>query len=251
MVLAVNRLSGFGGKKGYTSPLDIANLVLWLDANDAATLFQEDTASTSATANNDPIGYWGDKSGNNNHAKQTSSGARPLLKTSSINGKNSIEADSTDDVLNLTSALAITADLSLYCVGTRATSSTLSPIGHTTTQSSVATVFNTNICYIQFGSNYVQVNYTGSTGTIVCRWTRDGSNNCRFAATGMTDAAMSGGTGSSGTQTSNTVLARPGNSQWNGSGNKMGEIIIYSRKLITVEDAFIQSYISNKWGASL
>ncbi len=42
----------------------ITGLALWLDASDAATLFQASDGTTPATANDDPVGYWGDKSGN-------------------------------------------------------------------------------------------------------------------------------------------------------------------------------------------
>ena len=50
-------------------PTDIAGLQLWLDASDSTTLFQNSDGTTPAIADSDPIGYWGDKSGNGNNGR--------------------------------------------------------------------------------------------------------------------------------------------------------------------------------------
>jgi hypothetical protein len=80
-------------------PTDIAGLQLWLDASDSTTLFQNSDGTTPATADSDPIGYWGDKSRNGSHAIQTVSGNRPLLRTAVKNGKNVLRFTGVSDYL--------------------------------------------------------------------------------------------------------------------------------------------------------
>jgi hypothetical protein len=68
-----------------------------------------------ATATNDPVGYWRDKSGNNRHATQATGASRPLVRGVTINGRRNIDFDGTDD--NLWLAPAPTGDnLTALCV---------------------------------------------------------------------------------------------------------------------------------------
>jgi len=82
--------------------VSITGLAVWLDASDAATLFQDSAGTTPATADNDVIGRWADKSGNGYHATQGTTGNKPLLKTAIQNSKNVIRCDGTDDYLEFT-----------------------------------------------------------------------------------------------------------------------------------------------------
>jgi hypothetical protein len=84
-----------GGSASF-SPLSIPGLALWLDASDASTLFQDDAGTTPAAADTDPVGYWGDKSGNARHAIQATAGSKPTLQTGELNGKNVIRWDTGD-----------------------------------------------------------------------------------------------------------------------------------------------------------
>ena len=59
-----------GGKQG-----------VWYDPSDLSTLFQDVAGTVPVTTNDNPVGKILDKSGNNNHATQTVSAARPLYKT--------------------------------------------------------------------------------------------------------------------------------------------------------------------------
>lgn len=70
------------------SPLDIgSSLVLWLDADDAATV----------TLNGSSVSQWNDKSANNNHVTQEVATNQPTYQISAINGKNAL--DCTDDLM--------------------------------------------------------------------------------------------------------------------------------------------------------
>jgi hypothetical protein len=74
---------------------------LWLDASDASTLFQSN-GGAAASADGDPVGYWLDKSGNNNHATQTSGSNKPTLKTAIQNSKNIVRANGTSSRMTFT-----------------------------------------------------------------------------------------------------------------------------------------------------
>jgi len=87
-----------GGAPAWTPAL-LSNLAVWVDASDTSTTFQDSALTTPASANNDPVGGWKDKSGNNRHFLQATSGKRPLLKTAAFNGLNGIQGDVVDDQL--------------------------------------------------------------------------------------------------------------------------------------------------------
>ena len=54
---------------------------VWYDPSDLSTLFQDAAGTVLVTTNGNPVGKILDKSGNNNHATQTVSAARPLYNT--------------------------------------------------------------------------------------------------------------------------------------------------------------------------
>lgn len=77
-----------GGKQG-----------LWYDPSDIATMFQDAAGTIPVASGGDPVGLILDKSGNNNHATQLVSSARPTYQT---NGTlHWLEFDGIDDFLSL------------------------------------------------------------------------------------------------------------------------------------------------------
>ena len=69
-------------------PKAFGNLKLWLDANDTANMDTGYAAGSSPPANNGQVGFWKDKSGNNNHAVavSNSSGNRPTYLANGFTG---------------------------------------------------------------------------------------------------------------------------------------------------------------------
>lgn len=65
-----------------TSPLQIDDCALWLDASDATTI------NAGSPSNNDPVSAWADKSGNDYDAAQATAANRPIFKTNIQNGKS-------------------------------------------------------------------------------------------------------------------------------------------------------------------
>lgn len=58
----------------------------WYDPNDLSTMFQDAAGTIPVTAAGQPVGLIRDKSGRNNHAYQTTSAARPILRSIPILG---------------------------------------------------------------------------------------------------------------------------------------------------------------------
>ena len=72
------------------TPRSISGLALWLDASDSSTLFQNSDGTVPATASSDPVGYWGDRSGNGRHAVQATAGNRPAISATNQGGKRAL-----------------------------------------------------------------------------------------------------------------------------------------------------------------
>ena len=80
-------------------------LALWLDAAD----------TSSITHSSNAVSQWNDKSGNGNHASQSTAANQPTLTTSALNGKPVITFDGTNDFIASTS-LNITQSYSIFLV---------------------------------------------------------------------------------------------------------------------------------------
>lgn len=108
-----------------STPLSLPGLVLWLDASDASTLYDA-VSGGSLVAADGTVARWNDKSGQNNHATQATSGARPVRKLAIQNGLDVLRFDATDDgfatPLNLTATAAEFSCVAVWAYGGAASS---------------------------------------------------------------------------------------------------------------------------------
>jgi autotransporter-associated beta strand protein len=90
-----------------SSSLPVGSLRLWLDASDPSTLCTNAAGVGAVTVSGQPVGYWGDRSGNGKPATQTTLSRRPTYVTGAeaFNGRPVLHFDGTDD--DITSALDI------------------------------------------------------------------------------------------------------------------------------------------------
>lgn len=88
------------------TPLDVAGCVLWLDADDPATL------------PNSPVDTWLDKSGLDNDASQATGANRPTLATWPLNSRTTLEFNGTSHFLTLgnPASLQLDTDFTLFTV---------------------------------------------------------------------------------------------------------------------------------------
>lgn len=78
------------------------------DPNDLSTMYQDAAGTVPVTDVGQPVGLIQDKSGRNNHAHQTNSASRPILRQNTVTGANYLEFDGVDDFLQ-TSNIDFTA----------------------------------------------------------------------------------------------------------------------------------------------
>lgn len=71
----------------------------WYDPSDMGTMFQDAAGTVPVTAVGQAVGLIRDKSGRNNHAYQTTSASRPILRKNAVTGANYLEFDGSDDFL--------------------------------------------------------------------------------------------------------------------------------------------------------
>lgn len=69
------------------------------DPNDLSTMFQNSAGTVPVTGAGQPVGLIKDKSGRNNHARQTTSASRPILRKNATTGAYYLEFDGSDDFL--------------------------------------------------------------------------------------------------------------------------------------------------------
>lgn len=69
------------------------------DPNDLSTMFQDAAGTVPVTGAGQAVGLVLDKSGRNNHAFQTNSASRPILRKNAVTGANYLEFDGSDDFL--------------------------------------------------------------------------------------------------------------------------------------------------------
>ena len=85
---------------GAFNPRSIANLALWLDANDASTVLRDTGSGFVPALNGEAVARWVDKSSNGHILAQTVALSRPLLTTSGgPSSGRAITFDGADDFL--------------------------------------------------------------------------------------------------------------------------------------------------------
>lgn len=123
VMLSRKTMMASGG--GAWSPADIEGLVLWLDASDSTTLFQDAAGTIPATADGHPVGRWADKSGNAHHASQASADARPTLQLAERNDLPVVQFDGVNDLLS-TDNVTLSAFTAFYVFRASGTAGLLS-----------------------------------------------------------------------------------------------------------------------------
>jgi len=76
-----------------TAPGSVSDLVLWLDADNGATI--------TDTGSDGDVDQWSDRSGQGNHASETTSGSQPAIVAAGINSRTAIGFDGSNDGLDV------------------------------------------------------------------------------------------------------------------------------------------------------
>ena len=220
-----------GHAKGLSFPQGISGLKMWLDAADSSTIFADSNFNTLATTS---VGGWKDKSGNNNHATQSTSANRPVLNNSVLNSLPVIRFDGSNDVMTLAGDHAL---------------------------QTFFFVLNARDGNNFGGWDWAMGGWTSSGNKKHVIFARAGNNSIKGE-----NASINGGTPSSEyinfSPLSEHKLVRvafnapasrsdwkigDGDDHWNGD---FAEIIAYSGTLSTIQSQKIENYLAHKWGLS-
>jgi hypothetical protein len=264
---------------GGFNPRSISGLALWLDASDGSTLFQNSDGTVPATATGAPVGYWGDKSGNNRHVTQATAGDRPTVAAVSVNGRRCIDFDGTSD--NIWAAPGPTSDnLTALCVYRY---DTLGGIAFDFThQGDITNAIRTessgflNSLGLQVAGVGSILHRLDSTRAFVSDQTARSSATSAYAAGrvalsslsasfgavttgrygGVDGASLSETTRFNGGAWSAVSLASRRNSATVATGSvfmdgQICEIVLYERNLPVAERQRVERYLASKWGITL
>jgi hypothetical protein len=240
------------------NPRQISGLALWLDASDSSTLFQNSDGTVSATATSDPVGYWGDKSGNARHATQATGANRPTVSTTTLNGRRTLGFDGSDDRLDI--AALDTTPVTVFSV-----------VRH---NSGTTTAARTPYAFSD-GASYLHAQFIQSGASQMIGLTHNSSRSSftadKIDVLGasflLTSSQSSGGGGLVGRVNgsglpftvavqdaggANRVGCRFRNSAndqfWNG---QIAELLVYQSDLTDAQIARVERYLASRWGITL
>lgn len=92
-------LRSFVPLKNRNNPIPTVTGTMVIALRSGIGVYQDNTCTTPATANNDVVGCWKDQSGNGNNVVQATTSLKPLYKTGLKNGYGGIVCDGVDDYL--------------------------------------------------------------------------------------------------------------------------------------------------------
>ena len=236
---AVSRNSAYGPPT--------TNMILWLDAADLTTLFQDSSFATPVTTLGQNVGGWRDKSGNARTYTQSTSANRGLYTTgpcvtftgsSTFLVSTNMPASNNNNTMFLVVkplTLAQNAGWRTMFRGQNTDHQIIIESGTTR----LGTFHNNTGGFKQFGS----LTLDGSTRVML---------EVVVSSTNTYSASLSGGafTAATSAGTADNLYAL-GN--WQGGGQPWGEInevLIYSGAVSAADRATIQSYLRGKWGVA-
>lgn len=220
-------------------PSDLSGLVRWF------------RGSSLVGADGDPISSWADESPETK-AVTALTIVRPSISATGINGRRCASFNGVANVLRGVDTNLPTGDTSLFCVSYSNTMATqvISHYGLASTGSSVFALYqqfsNTSFAGSQFGASVTPLGTPSALGSpMVMSLTKSGT---------LWNIWENGGLNGSATLTTNTTLGSDfalggGNSAFPGTflTGMIGEVIIYSRVLSTIERQQVESYLSSSW----
>jgi hypothetical protein len=232
---------------GGFNPSRIAGLQLWLDAADSSTI----TTDTG-------VSEWRDKSATKSVWAQTTGNEQPATGTQTMNGKNVLAFDGSNDSLSASAPLNTSMPLTFFVVQRI--------VANVNNGMTYATTASDNFNIRQTGDGTTQLQVTAGGGTFLS----PGSTTSRLAVNDILSLSFPSGAGTSGTAHLNGALITPGpgsdatrkptltGTHYIGRradgfyGNiRVAEIIAYSTLLTDTQRKAVEAYLGKKWGITV
>ena len=231
------------------APTLLADLWAWYDASDISSLYQDSGRTTPVATNGDPVGSWGDKSGNARHGNQAgASTIKPTYATGVQNGRAGALFDGGDYL----DTVATVNSFPLTIVGVARTSATIG-----TTRGLVSSRNSTTFGarqYIASANNLItQIDTPIKTITSAASVAADTTFlfASRFGTTliSQTLNATTEDDTHAAAATANIVsLGRLNvNTTTSLTNGHLLEVVIYNRALTADELTQVQTYLNTKW----
>lgn len=219
-------LLGAGLANTSFSPLSLGNLVVWSEADFGVTL------------NGATVSQWNDKSGYNNHHKQSTTANQPTYIPNAINGLPSLSFDGVNDFMGCDASVTGLESMTFYVLMKRANN------GSHAILSNGASTYQ----YLQYGNSFYIGNNSKSVPMTSNVWyLRAGTGKSDGTGTEYFSDGVSQGIVAGGTNVFNAFRYIG----WAGGANYQGEIaalMIFSEVHNTVKMAAVNGYINNKFG---
>lgn len=224
------------------NPKSIANLALWLDANDTSTV----TIETGVKA-------WADKSGNAKTFTQDTLNSQPSY-TATLNGKNVISFNGSSHQLNNSTNIINAANVTIFVVGQRNTGTYG---GYITTMDSgaggdvsPALLINVNNVALRGDAGSLATGAGGFTGPSVITGVLSGYAPTLYIAGSMVQSQAASSSASTALNIK-TAIGTYRIAAANYLNGYIAEIICYTRALGTTERQTVERYLGKKWGLTV
>ena len=247
-----------GSQKVNWTP-NAADYSLWLDADSNATLFDA-TSGGSAVTDNGAVARWESRATSANHVTQSTSGSRPIYKSTGFNGKKTVYFDGIDDFLQGTT-LATFLDVdsfTLFLVGNAISANTDNSIAYNNEAFIGATLQNLSL-FVR-SSNLVGMSVYGiQDRSATTPYTAGASSWAVFTgeqSSGQVRIALNGSAYTSSTAENrvaaaeNLLLGKTGSVASNlyTLECNISEVLFSKRAIGDFERRRIEGYLAHKWG---
>jgi autotransporter-associated beta strand protein len=233
-------------------------LKLWLDVSTPSSLFTNATGVGAVTTSGQPVGYWGDLSGNGKPAKQSTLASRPAYVTNAagFNGCPVLQFDGTDD--DITSSLDFNAtnlpNVTLFIVYKQLDKTGNAGLwGHDDGGWDRLQLLCNNGTYYQIATAGNAVSVKGMETNKVTLYTavlRNGVSNGSYVYINGQSDATHGLPAFTSTESSGQANFTLGNiSSGNGyrGAVQIGEVMVFDSVLSDLARANVADYLSAKW----
>lgn len=238
-----------------SNPDEIANLAVWLDANDSGTLFDA-TSGGSAVAADGGVARWRDKSANAFDAIQGTANNRPTRKTSIQNGRDVLRFDGSNDTLQIASVTLQTYITAFVVSSTTRTATNLKFwFEHGASIGSNAGFFFNGTFAGAWAFNRSSAFHTGpntdntdwiGTGWALATLAYDGTGWIYKNTTPVTNIASQGTARSNTNATAALNIGSRNQASLHITGD-IGEILIYNARLSETAIATVWTWLNNRW----
>ncbi len=232
------------GSTGTTgAPAIVPNLQLWLDADDSNTI----------TSSGGSVSQWDDKSASGNNATQGTAANQPSTGLTTLNGRNVLSSDGTNEFFELDSVLNLTGEFTIFIVSNNDDGSTTDMLLGSNSAANNAKVgivasFSSFFRIVNGAAGSTLLSYPSTPNLLT--YTRDASDKIDASFNGAAFTRLFGDVAQSGTSPIGAIFIDDvvTSSDWNGF---IAEILIYGRALSATEVSFVNSYLASKWGLSI